>query len=286
MGLAVFQTVDDALYHGIKSIVSDGEVASPRNIPTTELLGYAFRLLDPRARLINIKARKWNYAYALGELCWHLSCSDDLERISCYSKAWYGFSSDSSTIRSSCYGKKIFMPGSNGNSQWSNVVTLLKHDPDSRRALLVLNQDEDLFGPDVACVTTIQFIIREKKVNCIANMRSNDIILGMCYDVFFITFLQEMLASELGLNLGWYQHQVASYHLYDKHLEMAKAIIQEGTPIQREGMPPLTNPECVLAFLEIESILRTQHHLPLEKIETLPEYWRRLASPLIAKFTC
>ncbi|WP_199826894.1 hypothetical protein [Streptomyces sp. WM6378] len=37
----------------------------------------------------------------------------------------------------------------------------------------------------------------------------------MCSDVFSFTFLQEMLARELGVPLGSYVHQVGTLHLYD-----------------------------------------------------------------------
>jgi thymidylate synthase len=274
-----FNSFDEALFHGLSTIINKGESSFPRGEHTKEILGHSFKLLNPRARLINIKARKWNFAYALGELCWHLNGSNKLDEISYYSKSWNNFSEDKKTIIASCYGAKIFTSKNNETNQWDNLVHLLKKDIDTRRAILVLSKDEDLFGNDVPCVTSIQFIVRKNKLNCITNMRSNDIIWGMCYDVFFVTFLQEMLAVQMKLELGWYIHNTGSFHLYDRHIDMAKKILNEGIPREIPIMDPITDLKYLNEYLEIEKLIRTGEIVSEERIDSLPAYWRKLAIP-------
>jgi hypothetical protein len=71
-------------------------------------------------------------------------------------------------------------------------------------------------------------MILEDKLCMIANMRSNDVWLGLPYDVFVNTSIQRFVASVLGVQPGWYQHQVADLHLYGKNYEAAKEAIKEG----------------------------------------------------------
>lgn len=278
-----FETFDEALLFSIKQITSNGELTSPRNIDTMEILNYSFLLKNPRARLVNIKARKWSFPYALGELCWHLNASNKLDDILYYSRVWSGFSQDKKTILASCYGNKIFGHQKNKNSAWQNIIELIKKDQDTRRAVFILNRDDDLFGNDVSCIISIQFIVRNNKLNCITNMRSNDIIWGLCYDVFFITFLQELLAKELGLELGWYSHNAASLHLYKRHMEMAKNIIHEGLPKNIKTMKPIKDTSFLSSFLRIEKALREGYYLSDAELISIPEFWKDLVIPLNQK---
>ena len=43
----------------------------------------------------------------------------------------------------------------------------------------------------------MQFFVRSGALHAITHMRSNDIILGSPYDIFFFTMLQEMMAVAL-----------------------------------------------------------------------------------------
>lgn len=61
----------------------------------------------------------------------------------------------------------------------------------------------------------------------IATMRSNDIILGMCYDIPAFTFLQEVMAYWLGLEVGHYIHQPGSLHYYNEFSPMVDKLISE-----------------------------------------------------------
>ncbi len=276
----VFNSADEVLIAGLLEICNRGKAISPRGLATKEIESYDFTLLNPRARLINIKARKWDFAYAIGELCWHLRASDRLDEITYYSKAWRNFSDNNKTIPASCYGKKIF---AHSDSRWKKICRLLKYDPDTRRAEIRFGDDDDLLGADVSCVTSIHFMIRDNKLNCITHMRSNDIILGLCYDLFFITFLQEMLAVELGVELGVYRHIADSFHFYERHSELAKNILDEGITDKASSMEVLTDLDSLNSFLEVEEIIRMSSILSSDKLNALPKYWRDLTTPLQVK---
>ena len=278
-----FDGIDEALIGIIKKIVKEGETVSPRGAETREILGCRFRLTNPRARCVTLPSRKWNFSLAVGELCWHMAGSDSLEFISYYSKNWDSFSDDGVCIRGSCYGHKIFTRKPGFLSQWEKVKLELSNDVSSRRAVLsFLDCDE---GPasmskDVACITSIQFIVRSGRLHCINAMRSNDAIWGLCYDVFLVSMLQERLARELNLELGWYEHHATSMHVYKKHYEMAEAIMNESPP-PFHSMSKMETVKSVPAFLNVEKLLREGSPTGLTKAPCLPPYWRELAAPLI-----
>jgi thymidylate synthase len=98
------------------------------------------------------------------------------------------------------------------------VLEELKNDPDSRRAVMHINQPPDLGravgagSKDVPCTMSLQLLIRDRKLHMHVLMRSNDVVWGMPYDVFSFTCLQEAflyLLQEQGVpvdGLGCYHH--------------------------------------------------------------------------------
>jgi thymidylate synthase len=77
---------------------------------------------------------------------------------------------------------------------------------------------------DIPCTLNLQFLLRDNKLNMIVNMRSNDIIWGLPYDLFVFTNMQEVVANTLGVELGWYLHRPGSLHLYKKHYDLFKEV--------------------------------------------------------------
>ena len=71
-------------------------------------------------------------------------------------------------------------------------------------------------------------------------MRSNDIIFGLCNDVFTFSLFQQLMLNELNyrgakVGLGTYNHHAGSLHLYERHYKMADKILSETTvqPVEK-----------------------------------------------------
>jgi thymidylate synthase len=217
---------------------------------------------------------------ALGELCWHLAGSDDLSFITYYAPRWREFSDDDSTIVGSCYGKRVFGKIHGAEySQWEKLLQLLRHDLDSRRAVLHFHETpSNALRPesrDVACALSLQFLVRDGKVHAVTTMRSNDIIWGLPYDVFLFTMLQELLACDLGLDLGIYYHHANSLHLYSHHDKLSKYIIDESDFVHE--MPAMVPYTQLYDFLGAEENIRLGRETVGVKLE---RYWQELASVL------
>ncbi len=275
------ESLDELQSWVLSSLLTRGHQTRPRGLETLELFPVTFTLTKPRKRSVVNPERRWNLPLAIGEFCWHVSGSNELQFIEYYAKRWREFAEDGSTIRGSCYGHRIFSQPDENRSQWLQIVELLRKDPASRRAVLNFQeQTEDLvMQKDIPCASTMQFLVRDSRLHAITCMRSNDAIWGLPYDVFLFTMFQELLASELGLPIGTYTHIVGSLHLYQRHFDLARRII--GIPFSPASeMPAMEQHGQLRVFLELEARLRTGSGITLRDKEALHPYWRDLLSVL------
>jgi thymidylate synthase len=99
----------------------------------------------------------------------------------------------------------------------ADLISLLQKRPASRRAALQIYDARDLAQEhkDVPCTCTLQFFVRDGRLEMATYMRSNDAYLGLPHDVFAFTMLQELVARSLGVEVGVYRHMVGSLHLYE-----------------------------------------------------------------------
>lgn len=206
-------------------------VSAPRGMQIKEQLFASFLVENPLNRLLAVPDRKFSTEYLAAELIWYLSGNNKLEWIGRHASFWQGIANADKTVNSA-YGHRIFLPHAYSESQWEIVRSELKKDPDSRRAVIHIKSEYDSLGSlDVPCTMTLQFFIRNKKLHLHTHMRSNDLILGLSYDLPAFTLMQELMALDLGLELGSYCHSTGSLHVYERHYEMLNAITH--TPLSR-----------------------------------------------------
>ncbi len=183
-----------------------------------ELLNTNLILTNPYNNTMCNCIRKMPMKYAIGELLWYMSKTNKVKAIAPYSKFWQKISDDGETVNSNygyCIHKKY------GFDQWEVAKQLLQRNSDSRQAVIHIKEARDLINDptmDLNCTIALQFILREGKLHLITTMRSNDVWLGLPYDVFNFTCMQIMMAMELGVDVGTYCHNVGSLHLYKRDL--------------------------------------------------------------------
>jgi thymidylate synthase len=218
-------TARGAWLETLRAVLVEGRDLDSRNGGSLEVLGHSVRILDPRSGWIDCAVRKAKLRYACAELLWYLSGTDD-GWIKHYAPQYVRFLEEDGTAWGA-YGARMARA-----DQLRFVVRELTVRPNSRRAIIAMwmprldcpkTLDE---GADVPCTLSLQFLLRGNKLNCVATMRSNDAWLGMPYDVFCFTAIQRLVASALRVELGWYQHQVGSMHLYEHNLEKAHQCLQ------------------------------------------------------------
>jgi thymidylate synthase len=279
-----FSGLTEALECLLERLLADGRPSAPRGAQTLELTTTAFRLVSPRNRRCSNSARHWSYALAIGEFCWHRRGSNLLEEIAYYAPNWRRFSDDGRTIGGSCYGRRIFLKDERYGSQWENALAQLRNDPASRRAMLVFPSHDCLARidtKDVPCAISFQLTIRDGALHGTTHMRSNDIMYGLPYDVFFFTMLQELASLELDIPLGHYTHMTESLHIYGDHVAWAKRILAEANISKDDAMAPMGPLQELNVFLEAEAAIREGRSS--NGADRLSTYWSGLVNVLRKK---
>lgn len=205
-----------------------------------------FKILNPAARWVIIPERKWNIFLAYAESLWIASGRNDLQLLSHYLKNMVNFSDNSKTLRGG-YGPRIRAYNANSEDyciedfpntilkyskdsvdQLRFVEECFKEDEHTRRAIVQIgdpvkdcfaNNGKKKITKDLPCTRTLHFMkdTNNNKLNLIVHMRSNDLLWGAsAVNIFNFTFMQEYMASVLGLELGHYYHIVDNFHFYNK----------------------------------------------------------------------
>lgn len=183
---------------------------------TYEIINANLVLTDPTRNTMCKCKRNMPMRYAIGELLWYLSTNRSAKSIAPFSKFWQNIADEDGNVNSNygyCIHKKFDI------DQWEIAKQLLLRDESSRQAVIHIKEPRNLIEfptKDVNCTLTLQFLIRNNKLDLIVNMRSNDVWLGLPYDLFNFTCMQIRMAMELGVDVGTYYHNVGSLHMYNK----------------------------------------------------------------------
>lgn len=193
----------------IEKIVNEPQyISSPRGQKIKELTNVVLHLDDPTKCLITLKDRKLNYRFGIIEKFEFASGSNDVGRILAYNSKLSSYLNSNQTFDAN-YSERF-------HYWFAYIIGLLTKDPDSRQAVISLYGTQDRHdSKDIPCTLTLQFMIREGKLNLIVNMRSNDVLWGVPYDVQSFCFIQEMIAACLKIPVGYYAHHVGSMHIYE-----------------------------------------------------------------------
>lgn len=290
----VYSNFTDCYYDLINDVYYNHEYESaPRGMKIYENLAVQFEITNPRNRLLYIPEREFSIQYLVAELLWYTLGENSTEWISNYSSFWKNISDDGTTANSA-YGARIFKTHprvANGLfTQWQYVIDELKKDRDSRRAVIHIRTPDDSYHAklDVPCTLTLQYFIRDNKLHCVANMRSTDLIFGLSYDVPAFTFFQELLALELGVELGSYKHISNSLHIYEKHFvmceKMMSAAAYHGYTVHEE-MPAITEFPPVDVLNDIQKRARqcsSEQELRSVTLDNLKDEWKDWALILLS----
>lgn len=214
-----FDMLSKQAQSGVRENSRDGDVVG-------EITDAVIQVEDPTRNIVRNPVRKMPLRYAIGELAWYLSGSNKVTDISQFSSVWEKLSDDGET-NNSAYGWRIFSKF--GFDQWEHVKTLLQKDPLSRQAVIHIKDADNRLTKDTPCTVYLQFLIRDGKLHLSVHMRSNDVWMGVPYDMFSFCFLQVKMAMELGVKVGHYTHYAGSLHLYERDYQTALKNKYEGS---------------------------------------------------------
>ena len=225
MSVTVFtaKTVNEAWEKGFDALRAQAEkgyqAGSRDGAVVGEICDAVFCIEDPTRNIVTSPIRKMPLRYAIGELAWYLSGSNNVRDIAPFAKKWEEISDDG-VHNNSAYGWRIF--DKFNFNQWEYVKAMLQRDPNSRQAVIHIKDADNTPTKDTPCTVYLQFLLRDGKLNLSVHMRSNDIWMGVPYDMFSFTFLQMKMAMELGVDIGQYTHYAGSLHVYARDYQTAE----------------------------------------------------------------
>lgn len=250
----------DTLYRATLVEVLTAREASPRGMNTREILGAQLVLTNPLRNILSSPARKLNYRFSVAEWLWMLLGQNDTS-VAVFNSQLRNFSDDGETF-AGAYGPKLA-------EQLPYVLDCLRQDSFSRQAVLTIWRERPRASKDIPCTVAMQFFIRENKLHMITTMRSNDVFLGLPYDLFNFTQIQNYLAGVLCVDIGEYVHNVGSLHVYEQHYEKCATIIEETTrPLESPRLPSLSSLNDIRReYNTLTYLAGTQVHQTMELVE-------------------
>lgn len=209
----------------LSSLLAHGDLIEVRGQTTLEIRNESFTVANPLERFIVLNDRNGSPAAAIAETMWVLAGRDDIEFLLPYLHRADEFSDDGRTWRGA-YGPRI--RDWYGTDQVDEVIRILRHDQNSRRAVISLFDPSRDFADtkDVPCNNWLQFTIRDGRLNVAVVMRSNDLMWGFTgINAFEWSVLHEFMANWLSVEVGEQAFFVGSSHIYERHFERAKRIL-------------------------------------------------------------
>lgn len=111
--------------------------------------------------------------------------------------------------------------------QVDRVIYDLKNNPYSRRIMTNIYVHQDLHEMNLyPCAYSMTFNVTDGRLNAILNQRSQDVLAANNWNVVQYAVLVYMLAQVCNLKPGELVHVIADAHIYDRHIDIIKELIQ------------------------------------------------------------
>lgn len=216
---------NELYYRALSLAISHSSKLEQSRVGPMVNLGQAYFEMDGEdPRLVFLNERKINPIFAIIEAAWVLSGSNLVAplklAISDYAKY-----SDDGVILNGAYGYRI--KHHFNVDQLEDAISALIVDQSTRRVVLTLYEPADIAKKslDIPCNTTVYLKARDGYLDMTVLNRSNDLYLGIPYNVFVFGVLQAYLARRIGLRRGKQIHFTDCLHLYEENFVQAQSIV-------------------------------------------------------------
>jgi len=113
------------------------------------------------------------------------------------------------------YGSLMMNP----RNQIERVIEILRNDPNSRQATIMLGGGYCLWDKEPPCCRIVDFKIRQGKLNMFLLFRSHDIT-AYFPNLYAFTHLQQNIANQLNVQIGFAGCTSESLHLYSGDFDL------------------------------------------------------------------
>ncbi|MCA9166531.1 MAG: thymidylate synthase [Planctomycetales bacterium] len=192
---------------------------------TLSVFGYQMRF-DLNAGFPLLTTKKLHVRSIIHELLWFLSGDTNIRYLRENGVTIWDEWADENGDLGPVYGHQWrHWQGASGESidQISQVVDLIKTNPDSRRLLVSAWNVADV--PRMAlppCHALFQFYVADGRLSCQLYQRSADVFLGVPFNIASYALLTHMVAHVTNLGVSEFIHTLGDAHLYSNHLEQTR----------------------------------------------------------------
>jgi thymidylate synthase len=279
MEIGTFRNISFATAAGLRDLLDHGSVLRVRKEEVSEICNRITVLRRPLERCLFLHHRGNNIFASIAETLWVMAGRNDVAWLQHYLPRATSFSDDGRTWRGA-YGPRL----RNWNlvDQLDATRQLLLSERLTRRAVMVLyDPDRDFVeSKDIPCNNWLHWMVRDDHLHLNVGVRSNDIIWGFsAVNSFEWSVLQEMMAYWIGVPVGSATYFASSFHLYDRHYEMATKITADFDGITCYDFG-IESPPFQTSWPAFDGALRTWFELE-EQIRQAPE--RPVSMPAGAK---
>lgn len=212
-------------------LMKEKEWEMSRDGNVKEILDFKTILTNPYRRLVGGKDRNINPFFLLAEAMWIFYGRKDVRFLTLFNKNMENFSDDGKVFHAP-YGFRLRHWGvrsedkfceenlhaAQGYDQIADAIKMFENNTNTRQVVLsIWNPDFDLGTKtkDIPCNDIIMLKIRNGKLITTIQNRSNDLHWGLPTNIFQFSFLSEMIAACLGIELGTQTHNSQSLHVYE-----------------------------------------------------------------------
>eukprot|EP00439_Symbiodinium_sp_Y106_P089864 s1_g2400.t1 len=196
---------------------------------TREFLNYHFSMTSPLDRL----TERLPVHVAAARFIWMMTANNRLADIAFYEPKVSAFTDDKLTVPGSSYGARL-RQSQPGVDQVASIIGRLKEDPNTRRAAvsIYLPIDAHRESKDIPCAFGMFFHNRNGRLNTTIVMRSNNAWSLLPFNVFEFSMLAEVVAVEVGLELGNINYFAGSMHLYERDVLKVEDFLRQIPKVQ------------------------------------------------------
>lgn len=173
--------------------------------------------------------RRVYYRSAIDEILWiYQKKSNRVSELS--SHIWDAWADENGTI-GKAYGYQLGVKHHYPEGDFDQVDKVLydlKHNPNSRRIMTNTYNHADLSEMMLApCAYSVTFNVSGNRLNAILNQRSQDMLTANNWNVCQYAALLTMFAKASGFVPGELVHVIADAHIYDRHIDAVKRLIEK-----------------------------------------------------------
>jgi thymidylate synthase len=234
-----------------EEILKSGErVTNRTGVDTMKIFGHTFRFdLEKEFPILTSKFVAWKSAIL--EMLWiYQAQSNDVRWLTDRGvKIWNEWKADENGTYEQTGGRKLELGEKFAHTigtayGWvvdkykltQNLIETLKTNPQDRRMIMSLWQNE--YFPTAclpSCVWCSQWNVTDGRLNLIVNCRSNDVPLGLPFNITQYATLACLLAQVTGLRRGEMLYVINDAHIYVNQIDGIKTQIEK---FKTDGCPP------------------------------------------------